>query len=201
MEIILGSASEGRKKIFSKHFKNFSVVKSEIDEEKTLKELGIYKTNPVFVAMYLSYKKAEDIVKKLEKTEPFLLFTFDTVVVHQGDIKFKPSNKEEARKWLLCYKNDFQEIITGYTIFSSEKSIFVVGHDKCTVYFKNVSDEKINKYIDSNPVEMWSGGIAIEIAKDFFNIIEGTIESIIGVPMNKLKKDLSTLGYNLDQIS
>jgi septum formation protein len=197
MKIVLGSLSEGRKEIFSKYFKDFTIVKSEIDENETVKELGIYKTNPIFVSMYLSYKKAEDIVNKLEKTEPFLLFTFDTIVVHQGEIKFKPSNKEEARSWLLSYKNDFQEIITGYTIFSSEKNIFVVGHDRCIVYFKDISNEEINKYVDSNPVEKWSGGIAIEIARDFFNIVEGTVESIIGVPINKLKKDLNTLGYNL----
>jgi septum formation protein len=197
MKIVLGSLSEGRREIFSKYFKDFTIVKSEIDENETVKELGIYKTNPIFVSMYLSYKKAEDIVNKLEKTEPFLLFTFDTIVVHQGEIKFKPSNKEEARSWLLSYKNDFQEIITGYTIFSSEKNIFVVGHDRCIVYFKDISNEEINKYVDSNPVEKWSGGIAIEIARDFFNIIEGTVESIIGVPINKLKKDLNTLGYNL----
>jgi septum formation protein len=197
MKIVLGSLSEGRREIFSKYFKDFTIVKSEIDENETVKELGIYKTNPIFVSMYLSYKKAEDIVNKLEKTEPFLLFTFDTIVVHQGEIKFKPSNKEEARSWLLSYKNDFQEIITGYTIFSSEKNIFVVGHDRCIVYFKDISNEEINKYVDSNPVEKWSGGIAIEIARDFFNIVEGTVESIIGVPINKLKKDLNTLGYNL----
>jgi septum formation protein len=197
MKIVLGSLSEGRREIFSKYFKDFTIVKSEIDENETVKELGIYKTNPIFVSMYLSYKKAEDIVNKLEKTEPFLLFTFDTIVVHQGEIKFKPSNKEEARSWLLSYKNDFQEIITGYTIFSSEKNVFVVGHDRCIVYFKDISNEEINKYVDSNPVEKWSGGIAIEIARDFFNIVEGTVESIIGVPINKLKKDLNTLGYNL----
>jgi septum formation protein len=197
MKIVLGSLSEGRREIFSKYFKDFTIVKSEIDENETVKKLGIYKTNPIFVSMYLSYKKAEDIVNKLEKTEPFLLFTFDTIVVHQGEIKFKPFNKEEARSWLLSYKNDFQEIITGYTIFSSEKNIFVVGHDRCIVYFKDISNEEINKYVDSNPVEKWSGGIAIEIARDFFNIVEGTVESIIGVPINKLKKDLNTLGYNL----
>jgi septum formation protein len=197
MKIVLGSLSEGRREIFSKYFKDFTIVKSEIDENETVKELGIYKTNPIFVSMYLSYKKAEAIVNKLEKAEPFLLFTFDTIVVHQGEIKFKPSNKEEARSWLLSYKNDFQEIITGYTIFSSEKNIFVVGHDRCIVYFKDISNEEINKYVDSNPVEKWSGGIAIEIARDFFNIVEGTVESIIGVPINKLKKDLNTLGYNL----
>lgn len=197
MKIVLGSLSEGRREIFSKYFKDFTIVKSEIDENETVKELGTYKTNPIFVSMYLSYKKAEDIVNKLEKAESFLLFTFDTIVVHQGEIKFKPSNKEEARSWLLSYKNDFQEIITGYTIFSSEKNIFVVGHDRCIVYFKDISNEEINKYVDSNPVEKWSGGIAIEIARDFFNIVEGTVESIIGVPINKLKKDLNTLGYNL----
>jgi len=197
MKIVLGSLSEGRREIFSKYFKDFTIVKSEIDENETVKELGTYKTNPIFVSMYLSYKKAEDIVNKLEKAESFLLFTFDTIVVHQGEIKFKPSNKEEARSWLLSYKNDFQEIITGYTISSSEKNIFVVGHDRCIVYFKDISNEEINKYVDSNPVEKWSGGIAIEIARDFFNIVEGTVESIIGVPINKLKKDLNTLGYNL----
>jgi septum formation protein len=200
MKVILGSASEGRKRIFSKYFPGFQVLVPNLDEGRAINDLGVYKTNPIFVSMSLSYRKSETIVSTLDFKDPFLLFTFDTVVVFQGDMKLKPSSKEEARRWLFNYRNDFQEVITGYTIFSSEKNIFVTDYDKCIVYFKDVDDQTINDYIDSNPVELWSGGIAIEIAKSFFNIIEGNVESIIGVPVDKLMKDLSKLGYSMSDI-
>ncbi|MFN4245664.1 MAG: Maf family protein [Brevinematia bacterium] len=192
-EIILGSSSESRKKIFYKLFKNFKVIPPEINEKEVINKLKEYKSNPLMVAMFLSYQKNLKIQSILKKPNKLLIITFDTIVVHQSEIKNKPRNKNIAKKWLYSYRNDIQEIVTAYSIFISDMHITISNFDTSTVFFKNVPDEEIDKYVYENPVEKWSGGIAIEKAKNFFNIIEGDIDSIIGVPKKKIIKDLEKL--------
>ncbi|MGC8965091.1 MAG: Maf family protein, partial [Brevinematia bacterium] len=190
---ILGSASEGRQEIFKNYFGDFKTIISNINEEKTLKQLKSYKDDPLMVAMFLSYKKSNSILESLKEENDFLLFTFDTVVTYEGEIKHKPKDKEEARSWLYSYRGDFQEIITGYTIFSSSSKRFITNYDRCIVYFKKVDDQIIEEYINNNPVEKWAGGIAIERSNDFLKIIQGTVESIIGVPMEKILEDIKLI--------
>lgn len=191
--IILGSSSKGRQEVFKHYFKYFEVITSEIDEKSTLEELKNYKDDPIMVPMFLSYKKNKAILEKLKRDKDFLLFTFDTVVVQEGEIKHKPKNKEEAKQWFYSYRGDFQEIITGYTIFSSSVNKFLTNYDRCVVYFEKVADEIIEEYIQNNPVENWSGGIAIEKSKHFTRIIEGSIESIIGAPIDKILNDIKLI--------
>ncbi len=192
-KIILGSASEGRKKIFSKLFKEFESIPSEIDEQKAIEELGEYKNNPIMVAMFLSYKKNIKLQKTIKNPNKFIIATFDTIVVHQGEIKQKPKNKKVAREWLYSYRNDIQEIITAYSIYISDIKLTLSNFDVSTVFFKNVPDDEIDKYVEENPVHNWAGGIAIERSRKFFNIIEGDIDSIIGVPTNKMTLELKKL--------
>lgn len=192
-EIILGSASEGRKEIFKKLFGKFKIITPDIDENKTSEELKEYKNNPIMLSMYLSYQKNIAIQSKFINPDKHIIFTFDTIVVHQGEIKQKPENKNIARKWLYSYINDIQEIITSYTIYISDINLFITDFDISRVYFKEIPTEEIEKYINENPVEKWSGGIAIEKARKFFEILEGNVDSIIGVPSDKIISTLKRL--------
>ncbi len=197
MRILLGSASEGRKKIFSKYFSEFEIVTHTEDENKLIRKLGYYSSKPEFLSSFLAFKKAENIIQNTRIEDQDLVFTFDTVVFHSGIIKHKPRSKDEAKKWLLSYRNDFQEIYTGYCIYVGMEGIFINGFDRSTVFFKNVQESIIDDYINNNPVENWAGGIAIEIAGGMIDILEGDIESIIGVPMKVIKKELKKLRISI----
>ncbi|MCX8028760.1 MAG: Maf family protein [Brevinematales bacterium] len=191
--VILGSASEGRREIFSKFFKKFDVIVSNVDEDVVSEKLKAYKNDPIMLSMYLSYVKNVDIRSKIIDVDKFVLFTFDTIVVHQGEIKQKPKDKKVAREWFYSYRGDFQEIITSYSIYISDVNVTINDYDLSTVYFKNVPDDEIERYIQENPVTTWAGGIAIERARNFFEIIDGDVYSIIGAPMSKMKEVLSLL--------
>ncbi|MEN2997767.1 MAG: Maf family protein [Brevinematia bacterium] len=192
-KVILGSASEGRREVFKKFFKDFTTMPSYIDEEREAEKLGDYKNNPIILTMFLSYKKNLEIRSRLATSDKFILITFDTVVVHQGEIKFKPKNKEIARTWFYSYRNDFQEIVTSYALYVSDIDVTVNDFDISVVYLKNIPDEEIERYIQQNPVEAWSGGIAIERTENFFEIVEGVVDSIIGAPMKKIIDQLNLL--------
>lgn len=192
-KIILGSASEGRRSIFERIFKEFVVIKPDVDEDAIAYKLGSYRHNPLMLSMFLSYVKNLNVQSKVLETDKYIVFTFDTVVVHQGDIKSKPESKEVALEWLYSYREDFQEIITSYSIYVSETDIIVNGFDVSTVYFKPVSDEEIENYVRNNPVTNWAGGIAIERTQEFFNILSGDMDSIIGVPTKKIIDQLNKL--------
>jgi len=69
MKIILGSASEARKKIMEKMSLEFSVMPSGIDEK------AIRSDNPEKLVLLISRAKAEELIKKI--TKPVILITAD----------------------------------------------------------------------------------------------------------------------------
>lgn len=192
-KIILGSASEGRRSIFERVFKEFVVITPNVDEDMISLRLGRYRHNPVMLSMFLSYIKNLDVQSKVLETDKYMVFTFDTVVVHQGDIKGKPESKEVALEWFYSYREDFQEIVTSYSVYISDIDVIINDFDVSTVYFKSVPDEEIENYVRNNPVTNWAGGIAIEKAQGFFNILNGDIDSIIGVPTKKMIEQINKL--------
>lgn len=188
--VVLGSSSEGRRIILERLFRDVEIIPPNIQEESIMKKLETQKTNPIVVSMLISYLKNLQVQTLVKNLENSIILTFDTLVVHRGEIKSKPKTKEIARKWFYSYRNDFQEIITSYTAYIPNARILVTEADISVVYLKEISDEEIEEYILRNPVETWSGGIAIEKAEKSFVIVRGTIDSIIGVPTSKLLNQL-----------
>ncbi|EPS66060.1 hypothetical protein M569_08716, partial [Genlisea aurea] len=123
-QLILGSSSIARRKILGEMGYKFTVMAADIDEK------AIRKEKPEDLVMALAEAKADAIVGRLkienkeifkkpsivitsdtvensesklhgeEDAQTTLLITCDQVVVYEGKIREKPSNKVEAREYL-----------------------------------------------------------------------------------------------------
>ena len=177
MKIILGSASEQRRKILEKMGYDFEVMAADIDEK------AIRLEDPNELTMALAEAKAEALRSKIK--EPALLITADQVVLCNGQILEKPENAEEARKFLHGYAQYPAQPINATVVTNIKTAKQVRENDSNMVHFRPFPEEVIEELIAEGNVFSQSGAFSLEdpIVKPYVDHIEGTIDSIEGLPI------------------
>lgn len=187
MEIILASASPRRKELLSKIVKEFKIVPSNLDE-KQIKE-----HNPRKLVEILSKEKGEEVFKRLNCNNDFIIISSDTIVCLNNQLLGKPKDKEEAFNMLKKLQNNKHTVYTGLFVLINRlnKVEQIITYSKTNVYFKKLTDKEILDYINSENTQDKAGSYAIqEKAKEFVEKIEGNLETVIGLDIAKLEKIL-----------
>lgn len=182
-KLILASASPRRKELLSMLNIPFVIETSEVEE---IMEQNLHSSDLV---MKLAEEKAFDVYKKFPNA---IVIGADTIVTY-NDIKLgKPSSKEEAFKMLKMLSGNTHEVYTGVSIISESKSS---NFYQCTkITFSNLSDQEINEYIETNEPMDKAGSYGIQgFGGTFVEKIDGDYFSVVGLPINKVKKKLNEL--------
>ncbi len=133
---------------------------------------------PVEVAEYLSQLKLSPVkIKDFPKNS--IVIACDTIVVLDGRIIGKPKDEQDARSILQQLSGREHTVISGLTLFTSEKKI--TSSKQTLVKFKTLSEEEIDYYIlhyqpfdkaRAYGVQEWIGYVAIEYFDgSFYNIM------------------------------
>ena len=176
---ILASKSPRRQELLKLLIKDFVIEVPNINE-------GLIEDKPYNLSATLSKIKAEEIFKRHPKD---IVIAADTVVIHKNKVLGKPKNNLEAFNMLKELSGDVHDVITGFTILSKEKCTTKSVMTK--VYFNNLSDELINKYIQTGSPLDKAGAYGIQ-DKEFELIrkIEGSYYNVMGLPIEEMKKCL-----------
>lgn len=187
MKIILGSASEARKKIMEKMSLEFSVMPSGIDEK------AIRSDNPEKLVLLISRAKAEELIKKI--TKPVILITADQVCSCNGRILEKPKNEEEVWEWTRMYEKYRVDTINGIVLINTETGKSIEKVDISKVWFKPILDDVVEKLIEEGNVYNRAGAFSLEdpLFKPYILKIEGSIDSIEGLPGEMIEKLLKEI--------
>ncbi len=178
MDIILASASPRRKEILENTNLKFRIIKSDIDEKIFEGE------SPQQVVMRLSFEKCMHIACKHESS---LVIGADTIVVLDDMILGKPKDKDEAYCMLKKLSNKIHQVITGISLINLEGNKKIIDYVVSNVKFKDLSEEDIKDYIQTNESLDKAGAYGIqgygallveEIKGDYFNIV--------GLPISKI---------------
>lgn len=178
MDIILASASPRRKEILENTNLKFRIIKSDIDEKIFEGE------SPQQVVMRLSFEKCMDIACNNESS---LVIGADTIVVLDDMILGKPKDKDEAYCMLKKLSNKVHQVITGISLINLEGNKKIIDYVVSNVKFKDLSEEDIKDYIQTNESLDKAGAYGIqgygallveEIKGDYFNIV--------GLPISKI---------------
>ncbi len=180
--IILASKSPRRQLLLKELGFDFEVRTKDVDE--------VYPENlkREQVAIYLSELKAQAFKDELKIDD--VVITSDTIVCLEKNILGKPKDKEEAFNMLSLLSGKMHEVITAVTLTSTTKQTSFF--DVTEVYFKPLSEEEINHYIDnyqpydkagSYGIQEWIGYIGIEK-------IKGSYFNVVGLPVQKLYMEL-----------
>jgi septum formation protein maf len=186
-KLILASASPRRQQLMKDAGLTFEVRLKKIVEDYP-KDLPLEK-----VPEYLSKVKAEAFREELQPDE--VLVTADTVVCIHGKILGKPASRAEAISMLRELSGNRHLVVTGVSVTTKTKQISFSA--LTNVFFKELSDEEIEYYVDvykpfdkagAYGIQEWIGYIGIER-------IEGSFYNVMGLPVQKLYETLRMLQF------
>lgn len=177
--IILASSSPRRKELLDKYNLNLCIFPAEIDESHRKDE------SPEQIAMALALEKALWVEEHFNKNE--IIIAADTIVVLEGEILGKPVDEEEAFHMLKLLSGKEHEVITGLSIVRANTNLKVVDFERTIVQFRNISDEKIKKYISTKEPMDKAGSYGIQgYGQVLVKKINGCYSNVVGLPLGKL---------------
>lgn len=181
MKIILASASPRRQELLTKAGIVFDIIPSQV-EEIFNNEVSVEEA-----VMDLAYQKAKWVQNK-EKTDALVIGS-DTIVVINNEVLGKPKDHGDAVRMLSLLESNIHEVITGVSLIKEEKTINF--YEKTLVYFKPMTKENIEQYIKEENVYDKAGSYAIQgEAMKYIDHIEGDYYNVIGLPIDRLLKEL-----------
>ncbi len=179
--IILASKSPRRKQLLEKLGVEFKIIESDFDES------SIPVTSPETYTQTLAFSKAKSV---FDKTGGIVIGA-DTVVYFNGKIIGKPKNKQDAINTLLSLSGKSHEVITGYAVISNKKT--VLGYEKSTVLFNDLSLEFINSYVETGLPLDKAGSYGVQDGFEIVNKITGSYDNVVGLPTEKISQILAEL--------
>ncbi|KAL3514644.1 hypothetical protein ACH5RR_027361 [Cinchona calisaya] len=183
-KVILGSSSIARKKILADMGYQFTTMAADIDEK------GIRKEKPEELVMALAEAKAEAIIPKLPieeykaDAEPTLLITCDQVVVYEGNIREKPSSKDEARHYIEGYSGGYAATVSSVVVTNLKSGIRRGDWDKVEIHFQEIPEQVIDSLIQEGNVLNVAGALIIEnpLILPYVKEVVGATDSVMGLP-------------------
>ncbi|CEH33107.1 Maf family protein [Romboutsia lituseburensis] len=189
MNIILASASPRRKEILENTNTKFEIIKSEIDEVILDNEL------PSQVVMRLAFEKSIDIALKHPDS---LVIGADTVVVLNNNILGKPKDSSDAFNMIKQLSGKTHQVITGISLINLNANQKIIDYVVSNVKFKNLSEEDIKDYIQTNESLDKAGAYGIQgFGAMLVEEIQGDYFNIVGLPISRLS-DLLKKHFNIN---
>ena len=191
VELILASKSKVRKEILDKYNILVKIQPSAIDEEPIKQSLIKQKASPEIISKNLAEIKASKVSQKNSDT---LVLGADSVIDLDGELISKPENREEAFNILKKLNGRKHNLVSSVCI-SKNGSMIWNYTEKATLTMKNFSDEDLKDYLSKiSDTCLFSYNVyQIENeGRSLFLNIEGDEDTIMGLPIKKIKKYLES---------
>lgn len=181
MKIILASSSPRRVELFSKMGLQFEQMASGEDEDMT-KPIEIEE-----LAECLSFQKANSVFAKTE--EDRIVIGSDTMVYIEKTIFGKPKSRENAFEILKTLSGRWHKVISGLCVLverNGQQSKHLT-HCITNVRVKNLSDDMINTYLNTNDYQGKAGAYGIQnMFGMFVDEMQGSFFNVMGLPLHLL---------------
>ena len=191
-KIVLASKSKVRKEILDKNNIESIVEPSNVDEDIVKESLIKEKASPEIISKNLAELKANKV--SLKKTDKIVLGA-DSVIDLNGELISKPETREEAMKILRKLNGKSHDLISSVCI-SKNGSMIWNYTDKATLTMKNFSDSELKNYLSKISDEILYAYNVYQIegeGRSLFVSIEGDEDTIMGLPVKRIKEYISSL--------
>ena len=185
-EIILASKSKVRRKILEKNSIFCTVEPSNVDEDVVKDSLLKEGATPEIISKNLAELKANKV--SIKKNDNIVLGA-DSVIDLNGKIISKPKNRKMALEILKKLNGKTHHLISSVCI-SKNGSMIWNYTDKASLTMKNMSEEELKAYLSKvNDENLYAYNVyQIEgIGRSLFLKIEGDEDTIMGLPIKKIK--------------
>ena len=190
VNLILASKSKVRKEILDKNNIQVQVKYSNVDEDLIKESLLKENASPEIISKSLAEIKAN---KVSQKNHDFLVLGADSVIDLNGELISKPETRKEALEILKKLNGKNHNLISSVCISKNGYKIWNYT-DKARLTMKRMSDEELENYLKKISDEALYAYNVYQIegeGKNLFSNIEGDENTIMGLPINKIKEYLN----------
>ena len=188
-EIILASKSGVRKKILEENQIKFVVEPSNVDEDSVKDSLLKVNATPEIISKNLAELKANKISQKRNGD---LVLGADSVIDLKGKIISKPTNRREALETLRNLNGQTHHLISSVCM-SLNGSMVWNYTDRASLTMKQMTEEELVDYLAKITDEALYAYNVYQIegeGRSLFSKIEGDEDTIMGLPVKKIKEYL-----------
>ena len=190
--IILASNSKVRKKILDENKIDSKVLPSNVDEELIKKSLIKENASPDIISKNLAELKANKISLKFSGE---IVLGADSVIDLNGELISKPRDRQEALKILKKLNARTHHLISSVCI-SKNGSMIWNYTDKASLTMKDMTDQQLKDYLNKIKDEALYAYNVYQIegeGRHLFSKIDGDKDTIMGLPVKKIKAYLENL--------
>ena len=190
VKIILASKSKVRKEILDKNNIFTEVQPSNVDENSVKTSLLKEKAAPEIISKNLAELKANKISRN---NNDVLVLGADSVIDLEGELISKPKNREEAMLILKKLNGKSHYLISSVCI-SKDGNMIWNYTDKATLTMRNMTEKELESYLSKITDEALYAYNVYQIegeGRKLFLSIDGDEETIMGLPIKKIKEYLS----------
>ena len=191
-KIILASKSEVRKEILDKNNIKCGVEPSYVDEEPVKESLLKEQASSEIISKNLAELKANKV--SMKKNDEIVLGA-DSVIDLEGELISKPESREEAME-ILRKLNGKSHFLISSVCISKNGSMIWNYTDKAKLTMKNFTDDELKNYLSKISDETLYAYNVYQIegeGRSLFASIEGDEDTIMGLPVKKIKEYISSL--------
>ena len=189
-KIILASKSKVRKKILDEHNILNEVRPSNVDEDIIKISLLKEKASPEIISKNLAELKANK-VSAADKDN--LVLGADSVIDLDGELISKPNSRNEALM-ILKKLNGKKHFLISSVCISKNGAMVWNYSDKAVLTMKKLTDDELKNYLEKISDEALYAYNVYQIegeGRKLFSSIEGDENTIMGLPVEKIKKYLN----------
>ena len=193
LNLILASKSKVRKEILKKNNIKCVVEPSNVDEDLVKQSLLNEGASPEIISKNLAELKANKVSQK--KSDEIVLGA-DSVIDLEGEIISKPLDRKEALEILKKLNGKKHHLISSVCI-SKNGSMIWNYTDKAALTMKKMSNDDLDKYLNKISDEALYAYNVYQIegeGRTLFSKIEGDEDTIMGLPVKKIKEYLKSYG-------
>jgi septum formation protein len=190
--IILASKSKVRKDILSTNGIHCRVVPSNVDEDSVKISLTRDKASPEIISKNLAELKANKVSTKFPNE---LVIGADSVIDLNGEVISKPNNRNEALEILKSLNGKKHDLISSVCISMGGNMIWNYT-DKAELFMKKFTLIELEDYLSKISDEALYAYNVYQIeglGKTLFSEIKGDNDTIMGLPVKKIKEYLKNL--------
>ena len=192
MKIILASKSKVRKDILQRNNIFCEIVPSNVDEDEAKISLEAAGASPLLISKNLAELKSIKISKKINDK---IVLGADSVISLNDKLINKPKTREEGLTILKKLNNSLHYLISSVCI-SKNGSMIWNYTETSELKMKNLTDDELKDYlkkIETNTLLSY-GVYQVEAdGLDLFESIKGDMDSIMGLPIKKVKEYLKEI--------
>ena len=192
MKIVLASKSGVRKEILKKNKIDCDVEPSNVDEDEVKISMINENATPTLISKNLAELKAN---KVSNKNPDKIVLGADSVIDLEGELISKPKSRQEAFEILKKLNGKRHQLISSVCISKNGSMIWnytdassltmkELNLDEIKSYLKKIDDKKLYAY---GVYQIEEGG------RDLFSKIEGDEDTIMGLPVKKIKEYLNNI--------